>query len=273
MRGSPRLRSHAPGHHLDPDEQERLTRDGYLVRERVLTARELAAIRADCEGLVERLVAGAPPTPRIPAGSYCFQADPKRCTILKWEPAAPDVLMGVEPFAHFDPALRAWGLDPRLVDPVLDLLGVDAVDLFTEKLNVKRARVGGPIVLHQDYPYWVANSEDPGAIATAVLFLDDATRENGCLEVLPGSHLEGVRGGGGEPGFGAFEMAPDAVPEDALVPLEVSAGSVVFFGSLLVHCSAPNHTAGDRRTLLYSYQPAGRAASVVALAGLLGSTP
>ncbi len=227
-------------------------------------------VRAACEAMVERLTRRDPGTPKIPAGSYCFQVDRELSTIVKWEPDHTDVVQGVEPFAHFDGDLRAWGLDPRFVDPIRDLLDVDAVDLFTEKLNVKRARVGGPIVLHQDYPYWVANSQDPGEIATAVLFLDDATRDNGCLEVLPGSHRDGVRKPGSQAGFGAFEMDPTCVPDEALVSLEVGAGSVVFFGSLLVHRSAPNRSNGDRRTLLYSYQPAGREASVVSLAALLG---
>jgi hypothetical protein len=38
----------------------------------------------------------------------------------------------------------------------------------------------------------------------------------------------------------------------------VPAGTLVFFGSLLVHRSLPNRTDQDRRVLLYSYQPAGR---------------
>lgn len=35
------------------------------------------------------------------------------------------------------------------------------------------------------------------------------------------------------------------------------AGSIVFFGALLVHKSDPNRSAKDRRALLYSYHPAG----------------
>jgi len=42
------------------------------------------------------------------------------------------------------------------------------------------------------------------------------------------------------------------------VPLEVPAGTVVYFGPLLVHQSAPNLSDSQRRALLYSYQPAGR---------------
>jgi ectoine hydroxylase len=256
-------------HRLSPEEARGLARDGYLVRERVIAGGDLERLQKSCEELVARLVARPLATPRVPAGSYVFQVDPELATVLKWEPEHPDVVMGIEPFAHFDAELRAWGEDARLADPIRDLLGFDEVELFTEKLNVKRARVGGPIVLHQDYPYWVANSENAAEIATAVVFLDDAHRGNGGLEVLPGSHTAGPREGGARSGFGKFEMKPDAIDPRELVALEVPAGSVVWFGSLLVHRSQPNRSGGDRRTLLYSYQPAGRAPSVDSLIELL----
>ena len=261
-------------HALDAAERDQLAKRGYVVRERAFDAAELAAIRASCEALVERVSAPAGLVgPRVPAGSYLFQANRELCTIVKWEPDRPGAVQGVEPFAHFDAALRRFGLDPRFTHPMQDLLATPAVSLFTEKLNLKRARVGGPIVLHQDYPYWVENSEDPGAIATAVLFLDDADRENGCLEVVPGSHLGGVRAGKTTRGFAKFEMDPQSEEASRLVSLEVPAGSVVFFGSLLVHRSTPNLSEHDRRALLYSYQPSGRAHSVLGLAKLFGIAP
>jgi ectoine hydroxylase len=145
-----------------------------------------------------------------------------------------------------------------LIDPMKDVLGFDSVELFTEKLNVKRAEHGGPIVLHQDFPYWVRVAEDPHDVGTAILFLDDATLENGCLEVVPGSHREGLRERQQVEGFGAHEMDGDRFDIERMIPLEVPAGSVVWFGSLLVHRSAPNRTKHDRRALLYSYQPTGR---------------
>lgn len=254
----------------DRRECEQLERDGYLVRERVFEGDDLAALGDACEALVERLIEHDPGTPKVPAGSYMFQSYPDLVAILKWEPDHPDVVQGVEPFAHFDERLRAFGHDPRLVDPMRTLLDCDDLDLFTEKLNVKRARVGGPIVLHQDYPYWVSNSDDPARIATAVIFLDDAHAGNGGLEVVPGSHRDGVRTGRGDRrGFGGLEMAPDAFTDADFVSLDVPAGSVAFFGSLLVHRSKPNRSDGDRRTLLYSYQPAGHRKSVESLAELL----
>ncbi len=248
-------------HRLSQAEREQLATAGYVVRESVFDAGELDRIRTSCEAMVQRLVETAGRMPRIPAGSYLFQGNRELCAIVKWEPDHPDVVQGVEPFAHFDPDLRAWGEDPRFTDPMKDLLGVDEVELFTEKLNLKRARVGGPIVLHQDYPYWTEVAQDAGEIATAILFLDDAHRGNGGLEVLPGSHRHGLWKGKDIAGFGKFELAPGACRADDLVMLEVPAGSVVFFGSLLVHRSTPNRSNHDRRTLLYSHQPSGRVKS------------
>jgi hypothetical protein len=59
---------------------------------------------------------------------------------------------GVESFAHFDDALRDWATEPRFADPMKDVAGTGELNLYTEKRNVKRARTGGPVVSHQDYP-------------------------------------------------------------------------------------------------------------------------
>jgi ectoine hydroxylase-related dioxygenase (phytanoyl-CoA dioxygenase family) len=97
----------------------------------------------------------------------------------------------IEPFAHLSPELEAWAYDPRFTEPMQDLVGHPEPRLFTEKLNLKRPRIGGVNPLYQDYPYWVGEAEVPEQVATAMLFLDDSTLENGCLRVVPGSHLKG----------------------------------------------------------------------------------
>lgn len=190
-------------------------------------------------------------------GSYMFEYQKQLAMYVKWEPDAPEVLQGIEPFVHFNKELTAWGLDPRMIDPCKAIVGQDDIVLYTEKLNLKRAHRGGQYILHQDSPYWQTENPVAGKVATAMLFLDDATRENGCLEVAPGSHKESVQKRRDVQGFGALEMDPSAFDLDRLVALEVPAGSAVYFGAFLVHRSAPNRTGDDRRALLYSYQPAG----------------
>jgi hypothetical protein len=242
---------------LTAAEREGLERDGFVVREGVFSRDECAAIAADCETLIAELEA-AKRDKKLVVGSYMFEALVDLATVVKWEPFAPDVVQGVEPFAHISEPLKAWGLDPRLVDPCKAIVGQDDLVLFTEKLNVKRAKHGGAIVLHQDFPYWENMTPIAHRVATAMIFLDDATVENGCLEVAPGTHKVGKhRQKKNVDGFGSLEMDDEIFDLARLRPLEVPAGTVAFFGAFLVHRSLPNTTDGDRRALPYSYQPKG----------------
>jgi Phytanoyl-CoA dioxygenase (PhyH) len=246
-----------PSYRLLPEEQRALAEDGFLLRTGVFAPAELASLCGACEELVADLVKDRKAR-RHQFGSYVFDHDGLRGVTIKWE-GDSDVVHGIEPFAHLSPPLRAFGYDGRLVDPMRDLIGDPWPELFTEKLNLKRPRHGGVNPLHQDFPYWEPVSEDASRIATAMLFLDDASPVNGCLEVLPGSHRRGrwPTRTDGDP-FKQHEMDPAACEGFAMQPVEARAGDVLFFGPFLVHQSAPNRSERQRRALLYSYQPAGR---------------
>lgn len=239
---------------FDEAELAQLDEDGYVLRRDVFTAGEVADIATACESLVDDVVHDHNGF-RFNFGSYVFDPDLLRHVTIKWE-GDSDIVHGLEPFAHLSPAINAWAHDARFVDPMRDLVGHDEPMLFTEKLNLKRAGHGGANPLHQDFPYWKPQTPRAANIATAVLFLDDATIENGCLHVVPGSHRDGVWAGrtDGDPGL-ANEIDSSDLGDLHLEPLEVEAGAVVYFGAFLVHSSAPNTSGGDRRALLFSYQP------------------
>jgi ectoine hydroxylase len=148
--------------------------------------------------------------------------------------------------------------DDRVVEPMKDAVGTELLAPFTSKLNMKRAVEGSEFPFHQDYPYWyVAVGSNAADIATAVLFLDDATADNGALRVLPGSHRHGPakRDPADPTGFLTDAANLDVGLE---VTLELPAGSLVFFGAFMVHRSSPNRSSKHRRALLPSFQPAGR---------------
>jgi len=241
---------------LTPPEKATLERDGFVVRERTFNALELAEIAEDCEELGRQMLAAKRDTKHV-VGSYMFERNEGFGLNIKWEPDAPDLLMGIEPFAHFSKPLNALAHDPRFMDPCRDLIGEEDIVLFTEKLNYKRAKKGGPIILHQDFPYWAAFTDIASRVVTAMLFLDAANARNGCLEVAPGTHKEGVQKRWDTAGLKNREMDQDAFDMSRLIPLEVPAGTVVYFNSFLVHRSLTNTSEQDRRALLYSYQPAG----------------
>lgn len=254
---------------LSGAEQEAYRRDGYVIRERVFTGSEVRDLTSACESLIDRLVRDRKGQ-RVTFGSYVFDSDIRNRVIIKWE-GDSDVVHGVEPFAHLSPELERWAYDPRFIDPMRDLLGIDDPRLFTEKLNLKRPRRGGGNALHQDYPYWWRVAENADEVATAMLFLDDASMGNGCLQVVPGSHLDGAwKGRTDGDYFAANEIDRAFHGEVNLVPVEVPSGSVVMFGPFLVHQSAPNMSSQHRRALLFSYQPPGRRTQLDALSARLG---
>jgi len=252
---------------LTADERAFLDANGYVVRQHAFAPAEVASIVAACEALVERLVRDRR-LRRYRAGSYVFAPDFERSVMIKWE-GDSDIVHGIEPFAHLDAELHRWALDPRFTEPMQDFVGDPHPSLFTEKLNLKRPAHGGVNPLHQDYPYWLDTAQAPERVATAMLFLDDADEGNGCLQVVPGSHKSGRwRNRTDSDEFGANEIDIGAYPDVTPQPLPLAAGSVVMFGSYLVHCSAPNRSARERRALLYSYQPAGHRTMVDSLLAL-----
>ncbi len=242
---------------LNAEELKRLAEDGFVVREGVFSKEECRQMGDDVEQL-ERDCLAAKRNDKIVFGSYMFEVQRDLMLAVKWEPNNPDVVQGIEPFAHMSKPLDTWARDPRLWNPSKDVVGQDELSLFTEKTTMKRAKTGGTIVLHQDYPYWRNQNKVAHKVMTALIYLDDATVENGCLEVSPGSHRDGMRMGRKMvDGFGSNELDEAKFDMHTLIPVIAKAGAVVFFGAFLVHRSLPNRSDKDRRALLYSYQPAG----------------
>ena len=236
-------------------EWESYRRDGFIVRRSVFDETDLTELRTASEEVIAQIVAHRQGR-RLPAGSYTFELARTSNTIIKWE-GDTDVVHGIEPFVHLHPTFQKYAEDPRFVEISKDLVGAEDVGLFTEKLNYKRARAGGPVVLHQDHPYWTDSVDDIDHIVTIMLLLDDSDETNGCLEVVPGSHLGGVHPGKDVEGFASNEIDDTTFDMSRLVPCPLAAGDFVAFGPDLIHRSQPNRSEGDRRAFLYTYQPAG----------------
>jgi ectoine hydroxylase-related dioxygenase (phytanoyl-CoA dioxygenase family) len=89
--------------------------------------------------------------------------------------------------------------------------------------------------------------------------MDDATIENGCLWIVPGSHKTGYlypqRGHGNDD---EFDFAPESYgfDESQEIPVEVESGAVVFFNGYLLHRSRKNRSNIYRRVLVNHYMNA-----------------
>ena len=145
---------------------------------------------------------------------------------------------------------------PKMVEALTAMIGPD-VKCMQSMLFVKAAGKPGQ-AWHQDEDYIPTRDR---SLCGAWIAMDDATTENGCLWIIPGSHKPGVLWDQEWHGDRRFDCALQSVnfpyeDEDA-IPVEVPAGAVVFFNGYTLHRSLPNRTkSGYRRALVNHYMSA-----------------
>lgn len=244
---------------LSAPERRAYAEDGFFIRKGAFGEGEIADLRDAVECCAARASAASAGgrTYQIDGNVYCEASG----TTIQFEHApGTKTVRVIEPFHHLDERIDRLIDDPRLVDPVRDLLGEVDISLFTDKLNLKRPGEGSRFRWHQDSPYWAHFFPDVERLPNAMLSIDAATEVNGCLRVIPGSHRRGILPGlEGEGQLGPLFTDPAHFDESLQVPVVMSAGSVLFFSPSIVHGSESNGSTEQRRALIFTYQPgAGR---------------
>jgi phytanoyl-CoA hydroxylase len=152
-------------------------------------------------------------------------------------------------FASF---LRADGILPI----VTSILGSDDVDCFLSQFIFKNPRAWGQ-PWHQDSYYFPF--DPPRPIVGLWLAVTEATLENGCLHVLPGSHEEPVHEHipDRRPGanYGYTEIVDHDMSES--VPVLMQPGDLLVFDSHLMHRSTDNTSGGIRAAMVFHCARAG----------------
>jgi ectoine hydroxylase-related dioxygenase (phytanoyl-CoA dioxygenase family) len=120
---------------------------------------------------------------------------------------------------------------------------------------LKEPRVGGAWEWHQDYGYWYDNGCLYPDMASCLIAIDPATRENGCLQILEGSQRLGRinHGRTGEQAGADLQRVQAAMQRFPLVYCEMGPGDALFFHGNLLHCSAQNTSDKPRWSLICCY--------------------
>lgn len=221
---------------------EQYQRDGYVVVEKLLDARTVERVTTRIEEYVtnERAETG-----------FERMLEPE----LEGQPDA---------FDHVgDPVRKFEGVGMVREDDVFgDLAFEDGVLEIIEQLQgpnlkllrsaamLKPPQVGSEKKFHQDAAYYPIHPMDH---VTVWIALDRATTDNGCMQVVPGGHTDGLIG------HEALEYETDITiaereygPEDT-VSLPMEPGDVLFQHCLLPHYTAPNTTDDWRRAFILAY--------------------
>ncbi|GAB4468635.1 MAG: phytanoyl-CoA dioxygenase family protein [Armatimonadaceae bacterium] len=205
-------------------------RDGYILVPGLFHAEEVAAMVEEIGG--ERVAAHT-------RGKE--DASGKQARLAIWHELGDDIW-------------AAASTNPRVVNNVRILLG-EEVAFFHGKVMLKEAGTGGAWEWHQDYGYWYNQGFAYPRMLSAFVALDAATQENGCLQVLKGSHKLGrLEHGkvGSQTGADPARM-PHLETLFERVYVEMSPGSCLFFHSNLLHSSGPNDSDKHRRSFIMCF--------------------
>lgn len=227
---------------LGPDAAHFFEENGFLVLEDALSQEEVEELRSEataiCRGergeLPGHEPAGAGESDEDVLRRYLCIHFPHKCS----------------------PTMEKYLAHPGMVEALTTVIGPN-VKCMQSMLFIKAAGKPGQ-AWHQDEIYIPTRDR---SLTGGWIAMDDATVENGCLWVIPGSHKPGIlyfQEWHGDRRFDcAFEARRFPYSNDEAVPVEVKAGSIVFFNGYLLHRSLPNYApAGYRRCLVNHYMSA-----------------
>jgi ectoine hydroxylase-related dioxygenase (phytanoyl-CoA dioxygenase family) len=152
---------------------------------------------------------------------------------------------------HFrDPELLDFLLSDEVLDVIEPLVGPD-IALWSSHFISKDPLTGRATPWHEDSSYWNGRFSSYDRIVTVWLALENhSTRENGCMRVIPGTHLAG----GFSENYVATDMSVQTfhaeiaeVDEDKAVDFELQRGEFSLHDGRIVHGAKPN-TSPVRRT-------------------------
>ena len=152
-------------------------------------------------------------------------------------------------FVDYDERLNELAHHPLLLALVERLIG-EAPVLFQSMALLKPPRLGRDKPWHQDAAYF--QIELDAKVVGCWIALDEATIENGCMVIAPGSHLNGpvVHFRRRD-----WQICDTDVDNSGAVAVPLKPGGLLIFQSLLHHGTPPNDSGLRRRALQFHYRP------------------
>ncbi|HEY4160224.1 MAG TPA: phytanoyl-CoA dioxygenase family protein [Polyangiaceae bacterium] len=233
---------------LSPQQVESYRELGYLVLPDVLTEAELAPLERVFERFIRGEVLGM-------ARDFCDMSGPYGRAFEDF-----NLVNAVLPRVY-EPSLVDNVFELRATSIAGQLIGVDARLDYDQFLAKRPQRPNAVFAWHQDLGYWPSGTPDTRTV-TCSLALDDATLENGCLQVVPGSHLEPklrphrpvAWTTSPELRDEAHTLTVELGPRDDVAALPVRRGAITVHNERIVHGSLGNRSNGWRRTYIVAHR-------------------
>ena len=230
------------------EEIEKFRRDGYVHLRGVMSAQEMDEI----EAVYDRFLRGEI---TVEGKDFNDMTTGEHGT----DPSGYAVVNVMLPRRYF-PEWQGNLFERRAQSIAHQLCGEGMTIDFDQLLAKSPGRPDAVFHWHQDQAYWIET--DDRRTATCWLAVDDSTRENGCMQFLPGSHREPVRPHRPlhEDRSASHTLVTDLRPDDVMVPVEIRRGDITVHNEGVLHGSGGNNSASSYRR---AYIVALRSASTV----------
>jgi ectoine hydroxylase-related dioxygenase (phytanoyl-CoA dioxygenase family) len=221
---------------LTPEEVDCYTEHGYLRLRGVFSSEEVEELSTELDYVIENF-----------ATRGKGWSGPWRQQLMSAEEEQQSVLVALHEIECYAATWMRAILKPRLVQALADVLG-PAVEFHHATLHAKGPDFGAPFPMHQDHPFY---PHQDGRYVDAILHVDGADEDGGCLKFLDGSHklgaLEHIRTGSPHLDQTVYRI------EDA-VSCPADPGDVVFFSIHTIHGSSLNRRPRWRRVMRLGYR-------------------
>jgi phytanoyl-CoA hydroxylase len=211
---------------LSEQDVERYWEDGYLVFDGIITNEEVEELRTACE------------QPQILA--------------LRTQKEYETMTVHALGITSLHPAFLKLAKHPAIIAKIQPLLGPD-IQLQHSKLATKPPTKGvGVFPWHQDYAFYPHTNTD---LLSVMVMLDDATPENGCMQMVKGSHKFGILNHEKNGRF-VSECQESSYWQEPyeVVYITPKTGGISIHHSLTLHGSEANLSGRPRRGLVFSYR-------------------
>ncbi len=205
-------------------------RDGYVVLPHLFEADEIAVLRM----IAERELPGAQVLTKQ-------DQDGNKVSLKMWGHAGDDIY-------------GMFSRNERVVSAAERVIGEEAY-LYSAKMILKDAHEGGAWEWHQDYGYWYHNGCLMPDMTSCSIAVDRNTQENGCLQVMKGSHLLGRldHERKNEQYVADSERVVEALKRFEPVSVPLEPGDAILFHANLLHRSDANKSDNRRWNFICSY--------------------
>ena len=229
---------------IGPEQIAFYKENGYLVVRQAFNPKE---VQDAIDGLVALIMGSRPDFKHV-----YFEGKAKEILPTLGPDQRQDAVRKIGAFIEYDARLKAISHHAEILATLKKLMGGSDAEMFQDMALIKPPRLGREKPWHQDKAYFEYALNTP--VVGVWIALDEATIENGCMQIMPGRHKEGP--------ILHFQRRDWQICDNTMlgqksIAVPLKPGGLLFFDGMMPHGTPHNSSPNRRRALQFHYAPVG----------------